>query len=170
MPRESLQPDQVTLFGPIRVMPPSNHRQKGVLPRRRARRSRRNRHLWDLFSRTQLYRLRGFGCPVEPTDRLLLLFDLPGFRLFFLLRPLDKSSGRFVVHARPTPPTEVEIPADGDLKGFPQPLRQLCSGQNRVPVWEMNLLHDPQSLPNKTKTLSLYQEATPDPVQGRSLA
>src|SRR5206468_8689525 len=51
--------------------------------------------------------------------------------------PLDKTSGRFVVHARPTPPTEAEIPADGDLKGFPQPLGQLCVCQNRDPVWEM---------------------------------
>src|SRR6185503_5193102 len=75
-----------------------------------------------------------------------LTVDLPGFRLFFLLRPFDKTAGGFVVHARPTPPTEAEIPADGDLIGVPQPLRQICPGQSRVPVWEMNLL--PFSLPS----------------------
>ena len=85
--------------------------------------------------------MRPFGGTVEPTDRLFPLLDLPGFGLLFLLRPLDKAPGRFVIHPRPTQSTETELPADGDSKGSLQPLRQFGPSQNRVPVWEINPLH-----------------------------
>src|ERR1051325_82178 len=51
-----------------------------------------------------------------------------------------------------TPPTEAQIPPDGNLIGVPEPFWHLCPRQCHLPVREMNLLHRLRfSLPNRSR-------------------
>ena len=47
------------------------------------------------------------GCWWEPTDRLFPLFDLPGFRLFLLLRPLPRLRDDYAAERSTEPPQRV---------------------------------------------------------------